>query len=116
MSDIPKVKLVSKDLDPRRASFTIGDQMLPFYEATAYIKVGEPVKITVTVPAHLVDVEALQKDTEVMVKGLPPEVEIERFIDFIKRNDVSGVPNPITDMDKISLQDLRLIIEKWNRK
>lgn len=35
--------------------------------------------------------------------------QLSRFLAYIPDNNVSGVPNPSSDLDKISLQDLKLI-------
>ena len=42
--------------------------MIPFYEATVHLKVGELVTITAKVPAEMIDIEALEKNTELVIK------------------------------------------------
>lgn len=37
--------------------------------------------------------------------------QIDEIIREIEWNSVSGVPNPTNELDKISLQDLRLVFE-----
>lgn len=35
--------------------------------------------------------------------------DMNDFIEFIKNNNVAGIANPIDDLDKISLQDLKIL-------
>jgi len=74
MADISRVKLTSK-LVGDTAKLTVGDTIIPLYEATIHIKVGELVTITATVAAESIDVEALQEQTELIIKERPEAKE-----------------------------------------
>jgi len=40
-------------------------------------------------------------------------MNVDKIIKFIEENNIPGIPNPISDLDKISLQDLRIILESY---
>lgn len=43
-------------------------------------------------------------------------INADGFIEFIKLNNLSGVPNPRNPMDTITLQDLELLMEAYKRE
>jgi hypothetical protein len=63
-----RVKLTNNGLLSNTAKLTIGDEIIPFYEATVHLKVGNLATITVTTDVELIDIEALEKHTEVVIR------------------------------------------------
>ncbi len=65
-----KVKVTAKEIG-RSVLVMIGDTMLPITKATIRIEMNEFVKIELETYAHGIDIEALQRDTELVIKGDP---------------------------------------------
>lgn len=68
MGNAGKVKLTNNSALSNTAALTINGQIIPFYEATVHFKVRELVTLTVTTRADLVDIEALERTTELIIR------------------------------------------------
>lgn len=43
-------------------------------------------------------------------------IDFQKFLEFIKTNDVAGIANPLSDSDEISIQDLKILYEEYVAK
>lgn len=61
------VRITNDSAVSNLATLTIGDQIIPIYEATVHMKVGNLVTIEAILPTDRVDMVALERDTFVTV-------------------------------------------------
>lgn len=78
----PSIKIENRSVVSNTAQVTIGDQIIPVTDIVVRMRVGEYVQVELTTRADYVDVEALQKNTELNIVKLLPSHDADDHDDY----------------------------------